>query len=138
MYNVEKCMFCCFESRVFYRYLLDLFGLYYFFFFFWSFFFRAAPVAYGGSQAMGPIWAAAASLRQGHSNAGSEPCLWPTPQPTVTLDPQPPEQGQASNPCPHGCQSGSSTAEPRWELLFLILYFLIEVLSSCLSIVEKG
>ena len=35
----------------------------------------AAPVAYGGSQARVPIGAVAASLRQSHSNAGSEPRL---------------------------------------------------------------
>ena len=40
----------------------------------------AAPAAYGGSQARGLIGAVAASLRQSHSNAGSEPCLRPTPQ----------------------------------------------------------
>ena len=34
--------------------------------------FRAAPMAYGGSQARGPIGAAAASLRHSHSNARSE------------------------------------------------------------------
>ena len=34
--------------------------------------FKAAPMAYGGSQARGPIIAIAASLC--HSNAGSEPC----------------------------------------------------------------
>ena len=36
---------------------------------------RAAPTAYGGSQARGLIGAVAASLRQSHSNAESEPCL---------------------------------------------------------------
>ena len=40
----------------------------------------AAPVAYGGSQARGLIGAVATSLRQSHSNAGSEPHLQPTPQ----------------------------------------------------------
>ena len=35
--------------------------------------FRAAPAAYGGSQAKGLIGAAAAGLRHCHSNAGSEP-----------------------------------------------------------------
>ena len=49
--------------------------------------FRAAPSACGGSQAKGLIEAIAASLCQGHSNVGSEPCLWPTPQLTATLDP---------------------------------------------------
>ena len=47
------------------------------FFFFWStFFFRAAPAAYGGSQARGPIWATPVGLQHSHSNAGSEPHLW--------------------------------------------------------------
>ena len=44
----------------------------------------AAPTAYGGSQARGPIGAVAASLRQSHSNA--EPRLQPTPQLTAKLD----------------------------------------------------
>jgi len=45
------------------------------FFFFFLVFFAiswAAPAAYGGSQARGRIGAVAASLRQSHSNAGSE------------------------------------------------------------------
>ena len=46
----------------------------------------AASVAYGGSQAGGLIGAVAASLRQSHSNAGSQPSLQPTPQLTVTPD----------------------------------------------------
>ena len=48
------------------------------------------------------IVAVAADLRQSHSNAGSEPRLQPTPQLTAMLDPQPTEQGQGSNPQPHG------------------------------------
>ena len=39
----------------------------------------AAPAAYGGSQARGPIGTVAAGLRQNHSNVGSEPRLQPTP-----------------------------------------------------------
>ena len=35
-------------------------------------FFRAAPTAYGGSQARGPIRATAAGLHHSHSNVGSE------------------------------------------------------------------
>ena len=62
----------------------------------------AAPAAYVGSQARGPIGAAAAGLRQSHSNAWSEPHLQPTPQLKAMLDPQPIEQGQGSNPQPHG------------------------------------
>ena len=54
---------------------------------FWSFFSRAAPVAYGGSQARGLIGAVATSLLQSHSNARSELHLQPTPQLTATLDP---------------------------------------------------
>ena len=48
---------------------------------------RAAPMAYGGSQARGLIGAVAPGLRQSHSNAGSEPYLQPTLQLTATLDP---------------------------------------------------
>ena len=46
----------------------------------------AAPAAYGGSQARGPIGAVATGLRQSHSNAGSEPRLQPTPQLTAMPD----------------------------------------------------
>ena len=46
----------------------------------------AAPAAYGGSQARGRIGAVATGLHQSHSNAGSEPCLQPTPQLTATPD----------------------------------------------------
>ena len=41
--------------------------------------FRAAPVAYGDSQAKCPI-RTAASLHHSHSNAGSKPCLPSTSQ----------------------------------------------------------
>ena len=40
--------------------------------------FRAAPAAYGGSQARDPIRAAAAGLHHSHSHARSQPHLWPT------------------------------------------------------------
>ena len=56
-------------------------ALYYYFFFFVFCLFRAAPAAYGGSQARGRIRAVAASLLQNYSNVRSEPHLWPTPQP---------------------------------------------------------
>ena len=59
-----------------------------FFFFFCLFvFFRAAPAAYGGTQARGGIGAVATVLRQSYRNSGSEPCLQPTPQLTTTWDP---------------------------------------------------
>ena len=49
--------------------------------------FRAAPVAYGSSQARGLIRSAATGLHHSHSNAGSEPHPRPTPQLTATRDP---------------------------------------------------
>ena len=58
-----------------------------FFFFFFLGLLRAAPAAYGGSQARGLIRAAAAGLRQSHGNAGSELPLQLTPQLTATPDP---------------------------------------------------
>ena len=48
---------------------------------------RAAPTAYGGSQARNLIGATAAGLRQSHSNTGSEPCLQPTSQLMAMPDP---------------------------------------------------
>ena len=48
------------------------------------------------SQARGQIGAAAANLRQSHSNWGSKPHLQLTPQLMAMLDPQPPERGQGS------------------------------------------
>ena len=49
-------------------------------FFSFFFLFTAAPEAYEGSQARGQTGAIATSLHHSHSNAGSELCLWPTPQ----------------------------------------------------------
>ena len=48
-------------------------GLFLFFPFF--FFFRAAPTAYGSSQARGQIGAIASGLHHSHSKVGSKPCL---------------------------------------------------------------
>ena len=59
-------------------------------------------MAHGSSQVRGPIGAVGTSLRQGHSDAGSEPRPQPTPLLLATLDPQPTEGGQGSNPQPHG------------------------------------
>ena len=59
------------------------------FFFFFFFFFRAAPAAYGSSQARGPVGATAASLHHSYNNARSELHLPPTPQLT---DPYPTSQ----------------------------------------------
>ena len=49
--------------------------------------FKAAPAAYGSSQARDQIGAVAAGLCHSYSNMGSEPQLQPTPQLTATLDP---------------------------------------------------
>ena len=48
---------------------------------------RAAPVAYGGSQARCLIGAGATGLHQSHSNAGCKQHLRPTPQLMATPDP---------------------------------------------------
>ena len=76
--------------------------IYLFIYFVFLLFLWATPVAYGGSQARGPIGAVATGLRQSHSNAGSELRLQPTPQLTATPDPSRTEQGQGSNPQPYG------------------------------------
>ena len=60
---------------LFYLFIFCLFGISW-----------ATPTAYGGSQARGLIRAVATSLYQSHSNAGSKPCLQPTPQLTATPD----------------------------------------------------
>ena len=65
-------------------------SLLFFFFFFLSFCpFRAAPAAYGGSQAGGQMRAIATGLHHSHSNTNSKPRLQPTPQLTQhqILDP---------------------------------------------------
>ena len=48
---------------------------------------RAAPAAHGGSQARGPVGAAAASLLHSHSDMRSELCLQLTPQLMAIPDP---------------------------------------------------
>ena len=45
---------------------------------------------------------AVAGLHHSHSNVGSGLHLWSIPQLMATLDPQPTERGQGSNPHPHG------------------------------------
>ena len=67
------------------------------------FFLKAAPEAYGSSQARGQNRAAAASLHHSHSHARSKPHLRPTPQFTATPDPWPTERGQ-----------GSILVDPSW------------------------
>ena len=98
-----------------------------FFFFFCLFAFsRAAPAAYGGSQARGVIRAVATGLHQSHSNMGSEPRLWSTPQLMAMLDPlthwaRPGIEAATSWFVNHG--SDSLTTAPRRELPFFLLNY---------------
>ena len=74
--------------------------------------FRAAPVAYGSSQARAQIGPVAASLRHSHSNAGSELCLRPTSQLDLRHSSWQhrilnTELDQGLNPRPHGSSLGS-------------------------------
>ena len=65
----------------------EILPLVFFVVFFCLFFPFLGQLPHGGSQARGRIGAVEASLRQSHSNAGSEPHLQPTPQLTAMLDP---------------------------------------------------
>ena len=67
-------------------YLAPFCGFIYLFFCLFAFC-RAAPAAYGGSQARGQIGAVAADPRQNHSNAGLKQRLRPTPQLRAMPDP---------------------------------------------------
>ena len=84
-----------------------------FFFFFFFFAFQATLEAHGGSQARSQIGATAVSLYHSHSHNHShshvefELHLQPTQQLTAMLDHYPTEQGQGSNPHPHGYQLDS-------------------------------
>ena len=89
-------------------------------FFFLFLLFRAAPEAYGSSQARGRIRAVAASLHHSHSNVeprAASMTYTAACHNTGSLTYQAP--GQGLNPHPHGSQSGSLTAEPQRELLLL-------------------
>ena len=62
----------------------------YIFLYIYTLLFRAAPAAYGGSQARGHIGATAAGLRHSQGNgARTEPSLGPSPQLMAMLDPSP-------------------------------------------------
>ena len=84
--------------------------------------FKAAPMAYGNSQATGWIVATAANQPHGHSKAGPEPHLWPTSQLIATPGPQPTEWGQGSNPHPHGCSWIHFHCALTGTLRFIIFY----------------
>ena len=75
-------MHTLFKSNLRMNVLSAMYDIIFFFYLFFCLFAfsRATPMAYGDSQARGLIGAAAASLRQSHSNMGSEPRLQPTLQ----------------------------------------------------------
>ena len=91
-----ECMFLEGQDHILYYFIL----FYYLFIYFCLFlvFSRAAPAAYGGSQAGGLIGAVASGLGHSHCNMRCEPR--PTPQ--LTSDPWPTEWVQGWNPKPHG------------------------------------
>ena len=68
-------------------------------------------MVYGGFQARGWNGATAAGLCHNHSNAGSRPYLQSTLPLMAMPDPWPTEQGQGSNPQPHGFISVVGTPE---------------------------
>ena len=80
------CLFVCLKQRSWIEIYSNIIsGFLFVCLFVWLF--RAVPIAYGGSQARGPIGAAAAGLHHSHSSTRSKPCLWPTSQVMATLDP---------------------------------------------------
>ena len=83
-YQLLVCSSCIYLTYLYLSFLIWKMGVVIIIFFAISW---AAPAAYGGSQVRGLIGGVAASLRQSHSNSGSEPRLLPTPQLTAMPDP---------------------------------------------------
>ena len=108
-------------------------------FFFWSFF-RASLTANGGSQARGWMRAAAASLCHSHRNAGSEPCLHPTPQLMATPDPQilNPLSKARNQTHKHICFHCITTGTPSiYVLMAISLSFQMLSLNDCLIKIQS-
>ena len=80
---------CSLNHGIFFCSLCNNIPFFFFFFLaFWLFGFYGCTCGIrGGSQARGPIRAVAAGLYHSHSNARSEPHLWPTPQLMAMPDP---------------------------------------------------
>ena len=121
---------------------LDMLQMYYhlfstFFFFFFCLFAIswAAPTAYGGSQARGPIRAVATGPRQSHSNARSEPCLQPTPEPQQrwVLNPLSKVRDRTGNLM---VPSYSLTTAPPQELWYLISNLIALCLEKMLNVIS--
>ena len=85
--------------------------------------FRAAPKAYGGSQARGPIGTVADSLHHSHGNTGSEPCLQPMLQLVAILNLLSETRDQTH--ILTDTMSGSYPAEPQWELQYDFILIVI-------------
>ena len=97
-----------------------LIKIFFFFFFFLLFCFLGPHPWHMEAPTLG-VKSVAASLHHSHSNVGSEPHLRTTPQLTTTLDPRPTEQGQGSNPHPHGYWLDLFPLHHIGEILDLIL-----------------
>ena len=91
--------------------LITLFCLFY-----WCLFFKAAPTAYGGSQAKGRIGATAPSLCHSHSSAGSHPHLLSTPQLMAVLDLLTHWERSGIKPVSWWILVRFISAAPQWEL----------------------
>ena len=91
-------------------------------------------VANGNSQSRGQIEAASASWCHTHGNTESKPPLWPTPQLTAMLDPQPTKQGQGSNPHSHGHCLGFLTCWATMGIPFnhFCTIFFLSLLFTCI------
>ena len=120
--NFVKCFFCFFVVVVVVVFLLSFLPL-------------LGPLPQHMEVPRGPIGAVATSHSHSHSNVGSKLCPQPTPQLTTRPDPQSTEQGQGSNPQPHGSSLDLLTTEPRGELLSNASSASIEMIRWFLSLI---
>ena len=94
--------------------------------------FKAKPAAYGSSQARSWIRAAAAGLCHSHSNAGSEPHLWPIQQLMATW------ARPGIEPVSSWILVGFVSTRPQWELpdnpFLTYLNYLDSAVPFCLTI----
>ena len=91
--------------------------LFYFMLFYLFIYFRAAPMAYGSSQARGWIIATAASLHHSHSHIRFELELRPTPQLMATLRSLTHWARPGMGPATSWFLVGFVATVPQWELL---------------------
>ena len=110
-----------------YRSVTHWHSSHHFFLFFIFLLFRAAPMAYGSSQARVELGATAAGLHHSHSSEGSEPHLQPTPQLSSTPDPWPTERGQGLNTHPHGYQLDLFPLQHSRNAHIIVLFWKIQL-----------